>query len=458
MNDNDRTGYNIIQAIYNSKNINTNTESSVRNFGAGFSYTEPLTRNKVVEFNYNYNRNTSHSDRQTLSYNTTTGKYDQEDAALTNRFANVNESHRGGANFRVVKKKYNYQLGFAVQQTLLESNNITKDVVESQKFVNLFPTANFNYQFARSKNLRFNYRGSTRQPSISQLQEVVDITNAPYLYKGNASLRQEFSNNISLSYNSFDIVKFRNIFAFLMFNNTYNRISNSVTINPDGTQLTIPVNLNGYYMVSGNFNFGFPIKKMKGGNFNTTTRVTMNQDPSLYKSQKNFTKNLNVGEDLRLNYNFKEKLDMGITASINYNSVHYSNPGQSTQNEKYFTHTYSADITYTFKKGFILASDFDYTFNTGRTDGFNRNYAMWNGSFGKQLFKNKRGELKASVFDILNQNTSVVRNVGSNYIEDVENTTLQRFFMLSFTYRINRMGGKTMPSMMERATRGMRFQ
>jgi hypothetical protein len=184
----------------------------------------------------------------------------------------------------------------------------------------------------------------------------------------------------------------------------------------------------------------------------------MNQDPGLYNGKKNYTKNLNVGEDLRLNYNYKDKLDLGITASVNYNSVHYSNPGQLNRDQKYFTHTYSADVTYTFTKGFILASDFDYTFNTGRTNGFNRNYAMWNGSFGKLLFKNKRGEIKASVFDILNQNTSVVRNVGSNYIEDVRNSTLQRFFMLSFTYRINRMGGKTIPPMMERATRGMRFQ
>ncbi len=457
MNDNDRVSYNIIRAIFNSKNINTNSESSIRNYSAGFSYTEPLSRNKVIEFNYNYSRNTSHSDRQTLAYDTTSGKYDQEDAALSNKFANLNESHRAGANFRVVQKKYNYQIGFAVQQTLLESDNISKDILQSQKFLNMFPTANFNYQFARSKNLRFNYRGSTRQPSITQLQEVVDISNAPFLYKGNASLRQEFSNNINISYNFFDVVKFRNVFAFVMFNNTYNRISNSVTINPDGTQLTVPVNLNGYYMVSGNFNFGLPIKRMKGGNFNTTSRISLSQDPSLYKSQKNYTKNLNIGEDLRLNYNYKEKLDMGITASINYNSVHYSNPGQSSQNEKYFTHTYSADITYTFPKNFILASDFDYTFNTGRTDGFNRNYAMWNGSFAKGLFKNKRGELKASVFDILNQNTSVVRNVGSNYIEDVRNTTLQRFFMLSFTYRINRMGGKSMPSNMQRVMRDMRF-
>ncbi len=456
-NNNDRQSYNIIKAKFNPRDIYNNTDAKTRNYGIGFSYTEPLTRNQVMEFNYNYTRNRSESDRVSLNFNTTTGKYDITDLTLTNHFQNLNEGHRAGMNYRVVQKKYNYQFGIGVQQTLLESNNITKNILQSQKFTNLFPTASFNYQFARSRSLRFNYRGSTRQPGISQLQEVVDISSTPYLYKGNAALKQEFSNNISLSYNFFDIVKYSNFFAFLTYNNTYNRISNSVTINPDGTQLTIPVNLNGYYALSGNVNIGFPVRKMKGGNFNTTTRATMNRDPSLYKGQKNYTSNLNIGEDLRLNYNHKEKLDLGLTASINYNSVHYTNPGQLNQDQSYFTHNYSADATYTFKKGIILSSDFDYTFNTGRTNGYNRNYAMWNASLGKQLFKKKRGEIKASVFDMLNQNTNVVRNIGSNYIEDVQNTTLQRFFMLSFIYHMNRMGGKTMPSMMERATRGIRI-
>jgi hypothetical protein len=59
----------------------------------------------------------------------------------------------------------------------------------------------------------------------------------------------------------------------------------------------------------------------------------------------------------------------------------------------------------------------------------------------------------------MNQNVSLTRNVGENYIEDVENTVLQRFFMLTFTYNLNRMGGKNMqlPKMMERGMRNIRI-
>jgi hypothetical protein len=429
-----------------TNNLNT-TESETRNFSAGFSYTEPLARDKMLELNYSHSDNRSLSDRKTIDYDPASGDYTKLVDTLSNNFQNQNIYDRFGGNFRVVKKKFNYQLGFSVQQTTLESENLTRKTDIRQHYLNLFPTASFNYQFQRSRSLRFSYRGRTSQPTISQLQDITDVSGYPNLYRGNPRLRQEFSNNLMLSYNFFDIVKFRNLFAFVTFSNTVNRIANSTQDLGGGVQLTTPVNVNGVYAVNGTFNFGLPIKHLQGGNFNMNTRINYNRDANLINKVKNYTKNLNIGEDLRLNYNYKEKLDLGITASVNYNSVQYT--VQKKNNSSYFTHTYSADATYTFPKGFILSSDFDYTFNTGRTDGYNQNYAMWNGGLAKQVFKNKRGEIKASVFDILNQNINVTRNIGSNYIEDVENSTLQRFFMLSFTYHINRMGGKRMPGRMD---------
>lgn len=452
---NDREGYNIINTKTRVADFMNKTESSTANYGATLSYTEPIARDKVVEFNYSHNDNNSLSDRRTFDKNTS-GKYDRLVDSLTNRFENENRFDRFGTNFRVVKKKYNYQLGFAVQQTTLESNNISKNTTVLQKATNLFPTASFNYNFARSRSLRINYRGRTAQPTASQLQEVKNFDNFPYTYIGNSSLKQEFSHNLMLSYNFFNIIKFRNLFAFVTYAATQNKIANSVTNNRlTGEQLTRPVNVNGVFNVSGNFNIGFPIRKLSGGNFNTNTRIGYNQDVTLVDGRKNFSRNLSVGEDLRLSYNYKEKLDMGLTATINYNRV--KNTVQTQNNASYFTHLYGADITYTLPKNFILATDVDYTFNTGLAEGFNQNYAIWNASIARQVFKNKRGEIKASVFDLLNQNTSVYRNVAQNYVEDVQNTALKRYFMLTFTLNINRMGGRSLPPMMERATRGMRL-
>jgi hypothetical protein len=462
-----RNAYSLLSAKYytdagakwkdsTANNLNK-TESGTNNYAANFSYTEPLSRDKILEFNYNHNNSTSSSDRELFDYNATHDQYDLLNERLSNNFESQNIYDKLGANFRVVKKKYNYQLGFAVQQATLENNNLSKSTNVRHTFLNYLPTASFNYQFARSRSFRFSYRGTTRMPNVTQMQDVEDVTNYPYITKGNPSLKQEFNHNISLSYNFFDIIKFRNLFAFVTFTSTENKIANYIEQLQGGlAQRSTPVNISdGIYSINGNFNLGFPIKQLKGGNFNTNTRIGFNRDANFVDRIKNYTKTVTAGEDLRLSYFWKEKLDLGVNAGVTYNSVNYS--VQSRNNTSYFTHTYSLDATYNFPFGFIVSSDFDYTFNTGRTNGYNRNYAMWNGSIAQEVLKSKRGEIKLSVYDILNQNVSITRNTGANYIEDVQSSVLNRFFMLTFSYKLNRMGGRTMPAIMERATKGLRI-
>jgi hypothetical protein len=66
----------------------------------------------------------------------------------------------------------------------------------------------------------------------------------------------------------------------------------------------------------------------------------------------------------------------------------------------------------------------------GRAEGYNTSVPLWNAAFAKQFLKNKRGELRFSVFDLLNQNVSIVRNVTENYIQDVQTKVLTRYFSI----------------------------
>ncbi len=442
--------------IINQKSIQENNST---NYGVTFSYTEPVGPDKVLEFNYSFNNSKNGSDREVYDINDMTGKYDFKNLQQTNLFENLTKSNRLGTNFQVVKKKYNYQLGLGVQRTLLQSNNLSKNTIIEQKFTNLFPTASFNYQFARSKNVRFNYSGRTNQPSAVQLQEILNKDNPLFWTRGNATLKQEYTNAFSLNYHFFNTTNFRSLFFNASFFNTYNKIVNNVISKPElirqyallspndtipqGVQLSMPLNADGVYYANGNFNIGFPIRRMKGGNFNTYTTISYNRNVNFADGVKNFTYDFSLGEELRVSYNHEERLDVGISVGIDYNSVKNTLQKNQNQNSSYYVYAASADISYTLPENFILSTDLDYATNTGLASGYNQSYFLWNASLSKQVFKNKRGELKLSINDILNQNTNVSRNTADNYIEDVRNLTLRRFAMLTFTYNLNRTGGKS---------------
>lgn len=408
------------------------------NTGVRLIYTEPVFKDRFLEFTYAWNHNFTSSDKLTFDYNEAKGEYDKLNDSLSNAFENTFTTHQAGISIRTQKKGYDYSAGLNVQFSDLDNNNISLNNRLRQQAVNFFPSASFNYSFDSNRRLRFFYRGGTQQPSVSQLQPVPDNTNPLYIQLGNPDLKPSFNNNFSVGYNSFDPASLRGLFANISAAFTSNKIINANYFDSVGRQVSQPVNVNGSYNINGNLVNTFPVKK-EHTSVNATTNFNFNRDVSFTNGTKGTTRNFMVAQALSFNYMYKELFDFATAAAANYSAARYS--VQKDNNTNYFNYSFSFDFNMNLPLGFIVGVDLDYTLNTGLAAGYNQDVTMLNAFISKTVFKNKQGLVKLQGFDLLNQNVSISRNVGENYIEDMQTRVLQRFCMLSFSYFLNRFGG-----------------
>ncbi len=420
--------------IFDQQKINNNSSLAIN---SRVAYTEPIGKYSFLELNYGYRNNNSEAER--ISYNKgADGKYDIIDSIFSNNYQFKFNTHSTGLTFRVNKKKLSWYVGSNVSFANFNQQDIWADTTYKYNFTNLFPKASIRYAFKPQTRLSLNYNGNTRQPSLQQIQPVLDNTNVLNLQIGNPNLKQEFVHSINLQFNDFKILSGRSLWMSGSFNMTDNAISTSSFINK-GVRTTQYVNVSGNY--SANFWSGYWIQIKK---YNVNVGLNVNGNLSRYNnfidSNKNTNNNSSIGIGTNIGYYKDKKISFNVSPDMNFvTSRSTLNPNTVT---RYWLFNTDASLNVPLPK--------DFDFNTEavvsirqKTPVFTRNVnaVKWNASVGKKFWKNKTGEIRLHVFDILDQNIGFNRNATSNFISENTYNTIRRYWLVSFTWNFNKNPG-----------------
>ncbi|PLW88573.1 outer membrane beta-barrel protein, partial [Mucilaginibacter sp.] len=460
----------------------TYTDSKNNTVGVNGSYQEPIGKVSFLELNYAFNRSFTSSDKEAdtvYAYNPT--RYHRYDL-LSNQYQYTFITNRFGLNYRIIEKKYNLTLGVGGQPSQLDGVNLLTNVKTSVNTFNIIPAASFNYIFSRSQAFRFNYNGSSNQPSFDQLQPVIDFTNALYPVQGNPNLKPEFTNNLSARYNAFSF-QTGNIFLIgANYTQTDHKIVQNVVFyparflpsvlaaNPDlkkyqNTNLVQYLNADGYYTYGGNFLYSKPWKERKytlifGGQVSYTNNIgytqTVDSLNNVSAMAKNIAKTLTFAPQLRFRVNVNDIIDAEAFSRMSLNKISNSITTNGNQN----TNIRSFDLGLNGKnyvwKDWTFSYDYTKTLNYGYDAKLQvKNPNIFNAYVERRFLKDHRGTLRLAAYDIFNENTGFsVTNTGSIQTQTNVNK-LGRYYLLSFTFRLQKFAGKA-PSNPDRMMRGDR--
>ncbi len=412
---------------------------------SNITFTEPLSKNTQLLINYTNNININQSDKRNNQYTPTENRYNTLDTQLSNTFKSNYIANGTGLSYAAKKDKLNYNFGANFQIAQLKVDRTFPVLFDTTRtFYSLLPTAMVQYKFSNVKNIRFFYRSSNNAPSIDQLQDIINNSNPLQLSTGNKNLKQDFQNFVNIRYTSTNTKKNTTYFGMIGGSITRNYIANSTFIFQadsalenvfvgTGSQLSKPLNMQGYYAIRSFHNYSFVVKKLKS-NINANAYANTTRTPSSINNIVNYAQSSNAGMGLSLTSNISKNTDFTISSNSAYSTI--ANTLQTNLNTSFFNQISKFKIQLMPWEGLVLQTDITHQLNQGLSQSINTNFTLWNAGLGYKFLKDKQAEFRLVVFDILSQNTSISRNTTETYYEDVQSNILQRYLMLNFTYNI----------------------
>ena len=433
----------------------TFSDNNALNYSLRTSFVEPIYgKNHFLETVLSF----SGSNRQSTKdqYSMLDGTY-QYDSLFSNALSNNMYTEQLELNYRWVSEKIDLTAGARVLAIQTHSTTYYGKTLARDTLYNRFnwsPNLNFKYKFGRKEFARINYRGNVNQPTIQQMEPVRNNSDAMNETVGNLGLNPAYYHNIFAMYSRFNQEKFSSIMTGLRATLTQDALVNNTIYDQTGKRYLQTVNAEMIpWNIGADFMSNTPFCK-KMFQFHSRTAVSYNQRVAyvlrevsadsvaqmieantLPLGDASKTGNFRMSSDLTLRFTH-QIVDIGIKNTNIYSLTHNS------LNKKNVSHVgdwiISGDVTFHLPKSWNISTDISYTSRYGYEGLTDVNELIWNFSVDKTW---ANSTLTLKIYDLLNDKKNIVQSVNETSVSYQKFNTLPTYFMLTYTYKLNRMGG-----------------
>lgn len=438
-------------------------------YSARITYSEPIMRQVYLQFSYRYQYSYTKSDKKTYSltdvdYRDIAPMYrnwdaylgrlvnpldSYEDTNLSRMSEYKNYTHTAEVMLRIVRKAYNFNVGF---QVIPQKSHFIQDYQgvhadTTRTVTNFTPTLDFRWKKSATGQLRFTYRGRSQQPSMSDLLDIVDDSDPLRITRGNPGLKPSFTQNFNLFYNDYFQKHQRAVMTFVNFSTTSNSVANKSTYNSEtGGTITRPENVNGNWNGNLGFMFNTAVDSAAFFNVNTFTNLSYNHNvgfvsvDNISDSQESVTNTVGIGERLAGSYR-NEWLEIELNGSLNYN--HTRSQLQPNSNLDTWQYSYGGMIGVTAPWGTSLTTNLNMQSRRGYSDNsMNTDELIWNAQVSQSFLRGNALTVSLQLYDILQQQSTISQIISASQRSETHYNAVTSYAMLHVIYRLNLFGGK----------------
>ena len=316
-----------------------------------------------------------------------------------------------GLHYRLKYNNFTFTPGVSAHAYSI--SNIQSNEKTTDNFYRFLPDFNMRYDIKKSETLNLTYRMQTQFTDVSQFASGLVLNNYNSLFTGSPELQSALSHNVNLSYYSFNMFNYTNIFANINYNKSIDNIRTESIFSPGSViRVSTPFNSNfadENLSASGRYQRTFG--KLRG-----SVRANLNYSKFNQFIQGRRSVNESFSQTYRAEFRTNFRTAPNVDLSYRY-SIQDNNLGANTT--KFFTKSPTIEIDALFLKSFTFRTDYSYNDFSDEQNSINT-YEFWNASLSYRKDEDSKFEYELKATNLLNtrsQNQSNASNISVSATE-----------------------------------------